>query len=36
MIAISSDDFLHVRFQVVEQQMCNYSSYVYEKKKLIK
>ena len=31
-VSISSDDFLHVRLEVVEKQMWNYSSYVYEKK----
>ena len=30
--SVSSDDFLHVRLEAVEQQMWNYSSYVYEKK----
>ena len=31
-LSVSSDDFLHVRLEVAEQQMWNYRSYVYEKK----
>ena len=29
-LSFSSDDFLHVRLKVAEQQMWNYSSYVYD------
>ena len=32
-LSVSSDDFLHVRLEVAEQQMRNYSLYVYEEKK---
>ena len=35
MLSVSSDDFLHVRLEVSEQQMWNYSSYEYEEKNLI-
>ena len=29
-LSVSSDDFLQIRIEVVELQMWNYSSYVYE------
>ena len=32
-LSISSDDFLHAILEVTEQQMWNYSSYVYDGKK---
>ena len=32
-LSISSDDFLHVRFEVAEQKMWNYSSNMYDEKK---
>ena len=33
-LSVSSDDFLHAFFEVAEQQMWSYSSYVKKKKKL--
>ena len=32
--SVSSDVFLQVKLEVVEQQMWNYGSYVYEEKKI--
>ena len=33
-LSVTSNDFLHVRLEVAEQQMWNYSSGVYKEKKL--
>ena len=35
-LSVSSDDFLHVRLEVAEQQLWNYSSYVYKEKKILR
>ena len=36
LLSVSSDDFLHAILEVAEQQMWNYSSYVYDKKSILK
>ena len=33
-VSVSSDVFLHVILEVAKQQMWNYSSYVYDEKKI--